>query len=287
MGRNCPHRRPRATSEHAPARPADSRGVLPPRGGPVRPRRAGSAQQRRTPGPPRPAPPAPGPRSPTPAPTPAAPAARRAPPPANPPFEITEDRPRCSNYEPRRQPLFGTTHLHTGLSFDASIRFVDYQSGNSPRGAYRFAQGKATIQLPDPSGAQRPGPTIGGGPSRTPKIDRPIDWGAVTDHSEHFGVMGICKDLAGKDIPERLSMECRMINAFFYQPGHAVNPVLGSTLASNAFTQLTITSDGAISHNTNLPVCENNPALCARAELEVSSTRSRWAWSPPPTRTPA
>jgi hypothetical protein len=209
------------------------------------------ARQPRSPAaPPRPpAPAAPGAQPPAPAPAPPAPG-KRSPPPANPPFEITEDRARCSNYEPRRQALFGTTHLHTGLSFDASIRFVDYQAGNSPRGAYRFAQGKGTIQLPDPSGAQRPGAPIGGGPNRTPKIDRPIDWGAVTDHSEHFGVMGICKDPAGKDIPERLSMECRMINGFFYEPGRAVNPVLGSTLAANAFTQLTITSDGAISHSS-------------------------------------
>src|SRR5215475_8237429 len=235
------------------------------------------AQQPRSPAaPPRPPAAAPGAQPPPPAQAPA-PAGKRSPPPANPPFEITEERPRCSNYDPRRQPLFGSTHLHTGLSFDASIRFVDYQSGNSPRGAYRFAQGKGTIQLPDPSGAQRPGPPIGGGPSRTPKIDRPIDWGAVTDHSEHFGVMGICKDLAGKDIPERLSMECRMINGFFYEPGRAVNPVLGSTLAANAFTQLTITSDGAISHNTRLPVCENNPALCNRAELEVWTEMQRAA----------
>lgn len=57
-------------------------------------------------------------------------------PPLKPPFEITEDRPRCNNYSPQRQALFGTTHLHTGLSFDASIRFVDYASGNNPRGAY-------------------------------------------------------------------------------------------------------------------------------------------------------
>ena len=49
---------------------------------------------------------------------------------AKPPFEITEDRPRCRNYDPKRQALFGTTHLHTGLSFDASIRFVDYANGN-------------------------------------------------------------------------------------------------------------------------------------------------------------
>jgi hypothetical protein len=190
--------------------------------------------------------------------------------PANPPFEVTEDRPRCSNYEPRRQPLFGTTHLHTGLSFDASIRFVDYSSGNNPRGAYRFAKGLSTIQLPDPSGLQKPGPAVGGGPSRSPKIDRPLDWGAVTDHSEHFGVMGFCKkEFLGKDVPERFSMECRMINGFFYVPLHAINPVLGSTLAANAFTQLTIMNDGAISRNTNLPVCNNNPELCKKAELEV------------------
>jgi hypothetical protein len=64
-------------------------------------------------------------------------------------------------------------------------------------------------------------------------------------------------------------MECRMINGFFYEPLHALNPALGKTLASNAFTQLTLTNDGAISKNTNLPVCNNNPELCAKAELEV------------------
>ena len=195
-----------------------------------------------------------------------------------PPFEITEDRPRCSNYNPQRQALFGTTHLHTGLSFDASIRFVDYASGNDPRGAYRFAQRKAPISLPEPSGLQpRRRDTcdspatepVGGGPSRTPCVDVPLDWGAVTDHSEHFGVMGFCKDFLGKDLPESLSMECRMINGFFYEPLRALNPILGSSLASDAFTQLTIMNDGAISKNTNLPVCNNNPELCARAEMEV------------------
>src|SRR5262245_57472728 len=65
----------------------------------------------------------------------AAGAAQKGYPAGAPPFEITEDRPRCANYDPNRQALFGTTHLHTGLSFDASIRFVDYASGNTPRGA--------------------------------------------------------------------------------------------------------------------------------------------------------
>ncbi len=200
--------------------------------------------------------------------------------PPTPPFEITEDRPRCSNYNPKRQALFGTTHLHTGLSFDASIRFVDYASGNDPRGAYRFAQGKAPISIPEPSGLQPrrratcndpATESAGGGPSRTPCIDQPLDWGAVTDHSEHFGVMGFCKGLLGKDLPESLSMECRMLNGFFYEPLRALNPPEGKSLASNAFTQLTLTNLGAISKNTNLPVCNNNPELCAQAEMEVWS----------------
>ena len=183
----------------------------------------------------------------------------------DPPFEITEDRPRCDHYDGNKQPFFGTTHLHTGLSFDASIRFVDYHSGNNPRGAYAFARGEKRIQLPDPTGRQ-----LGAAdPLRYPKNDRPTDWGAVTDHSEHFGEMGICKNLIGKEVPERLSMECRMINGFFYEPGHAPNPQLGRTLASNAFTNLTITSLGSISRNTHLPVCENNRPLCEKSEMAV------------------
>ena len=98
---------------------------------------------------------------------------------------------------------------------------------NNPRQAYRFAQGKDSITLPDPQGLQ----TV-----KIPPLDPPLDWGAVTDHSEHFGEMGFCKDFMGKDIPERISMECRMINGFFYHPLRAPNPGLGRTIASNAFT---------------------------------------------------
>ncbi|HEX5760503.1 MAG TPA: DUF3604 domain-containing protein, partial [Thermoanaerobaculia bacterium] len=151
---------------------------------------------------------------------------------------------------------------------------------NDPRGAYRFAQGKAPISIPEPSGLQPKRRAscndpatepVGGGPSRTPCIDQPLDWGAVTDHSEHFGVMGFCKNFLGKDLPESFSMECRMINGFFYEPLRSPNPVQGKSLASGAFPQLTVTNLGAISKNTNLPVCNNNQELCARAELEVWS----------------
>lgn len=185
-----------------------------------------------------------------------------------PPFEITEkeeDRQRCANHKKEKQALFGTTHLHTGLSFDASIRFVDYHSGNNPRGAYKFAKGGHHIQLPDPQGLQRGEAD----PFRYPETDQPLDWGAVTDHSEHFGEMGFCKELIDKPIPEKLSMDCRMINGWFYQPLRAPNPQIGRTLASDAFTNLTITSLGSVSHNTHLPVCNNHPERCQKSEMAV------------------
>lgn len=189
-------------------------------------------------------------------------------PPKELPFEVTEPRDRCHHYTHKRQPLFGTTHLHTGLSFDASIRFVDYSIGNNPRGAYAFAKGEASMPLPGPTGAHDPLD-----PLRNPRIDRRLDWGAVTDHSEHFGEMGFCKELIvdaeGNPLPESLSMECRMINGWFYQPLRAPNPGLGRSLASQAFTNLTIMNDGTFSHNTRLPVCENNPEACEAAELKV------------------
>ena len=208
----------------------------------------------------------------------ATPAAGKPAAPVKPPFEITEKRDRCSNYTPNRQALFGVTHLHTGLSFDASIYDVD-SSRNNPAAAYRFAQAKGSIQLPLPSGVQADSASITGGPSRAPKIDHAIDWGAVTDHSEHFGLMGICKDefLKGKNVPERLSLECRMLNNFFYEPGRAFTQSYGKTVAGSAFTQLTVSSDAAISHNTHMPVCENNPQLCRDAEWEVWASMQKAA----------
>jgi len=52
------------------------------------------------------------------------------------------------------RPSSAPRTCHTGLSFDASIRFVDYASGNDPRGAYRFAPGQGAISIPEPSGLQ-------------------------------------------------------------------------------------------------------------------------------------
>ncbi len=83
------------------------------------------------------------------------------------------------NYPTR--PLFGDTHLHTALSFDAAAASCTL----TPRDAYRFAKGEEVVS----STGQRV------------KLSQPLDFLAVTDHSDN---MGLLTDLlAGK--PELLA----------------------------------------------------------------------------------
>ena len=64
---------------------------------------------------------------------------------------------------------FGDLHLHTAFSFDAYL----FKTTATPEDAYGFAQGKP---LKGPNGG-------------VTTIDRPLDFLAVTDHSENMGVM--------------------------------------------------------------------------------------------------
>jgi hypothetical protein len=125
----------------------------------------------------------------------AGPAAAQAPAPKAPkvpknssPFERTEQRAQCADYDPLRKPLFGDTHVHTTFSFDAYI----YNLRNRPRDAYRFAKGEA-VWLPDALG----------NPTRCVQLDRPLDFTAVTDHGEFFGEVKMCTTpgLEGYDSP--------------------------------------------------------------------------------------
>lgn len=109
-----------------------------------------------------------------------------------PPFQITEQREPCENYQPLKQPFFGETHVHTSYSFDAYV----YSVRNDPYAAYQFAKGQA-LPLPDAL-------AISGNPqSRSTQISKPLDFTAITDHSELFGEMQICTrsptDTAGYD----------------------------------------------------------------------------------------
>ncbi len=97
------------------------------------------------------------------------------------PYELTEERELCKDYEPLRRPFFGDTHVHTTYSFDANGQ----DTRNTPSDAYRFAKGdEVGIQPFDVSGKAL----------RSAKLRRPLDFTAVTDHAEMLGEVRICTD---------------------------------------------------------------------------------------------
>lgn len=86
----------------------------------------------------------------------------------------TEMRAPCASYSSNRQPYFGETHIHTGMSRDAQIAGTIAR----PDDAYRFAKGETLAIPPFDSN---------GGTDRVARLERPLDFAAVTDHAEHFG----------------------------------------------------------------------------------------------------
>jgi hypothetical protein len=90
-----------------------------------------------------------------------------------------EQREPCADRNPRRNLYFGDLHVHTALSFDAHM----FDVRTTPADAYRFARG-AEVALP-PLDAEGRG-------TRTLRIDRPLDFVAVTDHSEFLGEVEAC-----------------------------------------------------------------------------------------------
>jgi hypothetical protein len=119
--------------------------------------------------------------------------------------EGTVEREPCADRAPLRRPFFGDLHVHTAFSLDASTM----GTVNRPADAYRFARGERI-------GLQPYGPD--GAPLRTARLARPLDFAAVTDHSELLGEAYTCNTpgLSGHD-----SIVCRIYRgwpraAFFW-----------------------------------------------------------------------
>lgn len=94
------------------------------------------------------------------------------------PAKPVEPHVPCLQRNPERNVYFGDLHVHTGYSFDANA----FDVRTTPADAYRFARGEP-VSLP---------PFDGTGQGRTLKIDRPLDFAAVTDHSEYLAEVESC-----------------------------------------------------------------------------------------------
>ena len=85
----------------------------------------------------------------------------------------------CPNRNPNMNAFFGDLHVHTSYSFDA----VAGNLGATPEDANRFARGEEIAFFPLDSD---------GIPLGRLKIDRPLDFLAVTDHGEFLGEWSMC-----------------------------------------------------------------------------------------------
>ena len=86
---------------------------------------------------------------------------------------------RCDHFDPNRQVFWGDLHVHTEISSDAWRSDVR----NRPADAYRFARGEA-VSIP-PLAADGQG-------TQSVRLARPLDFAAVTDHAESFGLTAQC-----------------------------------------------------------------------------------------------
>ena len=101
--------------------------------------------------------------------------------------KVYPSKPGYSPYAGRNfptRPLFGDTHLHTAMSFDAGM----FGCKLGPVDSYRFARGEEVTS----SSGQRV------------RLSRPLDFLVVTDHSDF---MGLAPDFVGGK-PEVMATRC-------------------------------------------------------------------------------
>lgn len=163
-----------------------------------------------------------------------------------------------------RNVYFGDLHVHSSLSFDAYL----FGTRASLDDAYRFARGEA---LENPVG-------------ETLSLSRPLDFAAITDHAEGFGIEESCAD-AGAN--EALKTFCQRMDrpdvGFFLElrnsgvnrpPASEVIKAIGDPGAASSYARSTWAKivEAADAHNdpgqfTSFVAYEYSPALPSRGKL--------------------
>lgn len=136
-----------------------------------------------------------------------------------------------------RRAFFGELHLHTGMSLDAWT----FGTKILPDQAYRFARGE-TVMVPAVQLAAEQGLSV---PAEVPaRRAWPLDFAAVTDHSEYLGAMHQLDDPSSAFSKSPTGIELKAAGRGGFQKGEAIvyGPPTAATLdlraaanASNAW----------------------------------------------------
>jgi hypothetical protein len=142
--------------------------------------------------------------------------------------------PPCPDYTPYKNVYWGDLHTHTVLSADA----YGWGNRNYPHDAYKFATGTPT---PIAAGAPEAGPIV--------SIGRPLDFDAVTDHSEWLAATWGCGVLPDGGLVNPMSpyADASTCQTYRADEGQGVNvliPAAGKVVAAEC--------DGGLEHD---PAC--------------------------------
>ncbi len=143
----------------------------------------------------------------------------------------------CRRRNPLREPFFGDLHVHTGLSFDAA----SWGTRARPSDAYRFARGESVGLAPYDADGRA---------TRTARLTRPLDFTAVTDHSEFLAETDLCTT-----------------------PGSALYDT--RTCREQRETRLVAATDYALPLSSRMPA---RPAICRNENAELCAARLRTVW---------